>query len=71
MSRQDEVDKIAKVLCAKGNGLTFEQLAEYLFDNGIRSKGGFEIYRKWKGYGALMGDEVCGVKPKEYKKEEK
>ena len=64
--RQDEVDKIietfkANIITSGFDYPTIYGLAEHLVDNGIRSKGGFELKYDVR--------ENARIEPKEYKDE--
>ena len=61
--RQEQIERITRLII-KGD---YTDIGAYLVDNGIGDKDRFEVYRKWKGYGALMGDKICGIKPIDYK----
>jgi len=74
MSRKDEIDKVLALISDKHEGRYTEGLAiaEYLVDNNIRSKDGFEI----EAWGVATGqftdgledyDTLRTVKPRDYK----
>ena len=66
--RQEQVERIANLLEPVIHpGADVKKVAAVLVRMGIGDKDRFEVYRKWKGYGALMGDKICGIKPIDYK----